>query len=207
MSTAAIDSGQDYMPIHIFPFRMNEENVKAQQTSAWGAFWANLKEGYDTFETTRRVPRVSVCDGRYTFSEAPGAANTGPLEDCGTTVAHIKEQKEWLDGLTPTDASAPPVRTAAADIAPMKLGAGSVTDAPVNAAPVMEGAAAARPMDAATAAPARRAVICRHALRVCRKAVGLSALQAAKRTTLLSSGLRRVVLMAKPGARAESAPR
>ncbi|MEQ1718019.1 MAG: L,D-transpeptidase family protein [Hyphomicrobium sp.] len=211
LSTAAIESGQDHMPIHIFPFRMSDDNVK-KQTSAWSAFWANLKEGYDAFEKTRRAPRVSACDGRYTFSEAPGAANTGPLEDCGTSVAQIKEQNEWLDGLTANHAGPPPVRTAAADIQPMKLGAGSVTDVSADTAFANDKAPALT--DAVTEAATVRPVFrtCRYALRVCRKTVSLAALQAARRTAMFSIGLRRVVLMAKPprpqpGAQAESKPR
>ena len=29
------------------------------------AFWQNLKEGYDAFETTRRVPLIFADDDRY----------------------------------------------------------------------------------------------------------------------------------------------
>ena len=93
LTSAALQKGQQHIPVHVFPFRMSDENLDKQRTSEWYQFWVNLKEGYDTFERTHRPPRISVCDNRYIVQEAgpeEGAA-PGPLEPCAATVAHIED--------------------------------------------------------------------------------------------------------------------
>lgn len=64
---AALDHGQPFFRIHIFPFRMTSERLQAAAGNANAAFWANLKEGYDVFENRGTPPDVSVADGRYRF--------------------------------------------------------------------------------------------------------------------------------------------
>ncbi len=54
MTVAAIESGEQIVPVHVFPFRMTDKNMAAQESSPWKAFWTNLKEGYDMFERTKR---------------------------------------------------------------------------------------------------------------------------------------------------------
>ncbi|MEO1736390.1 hypothetical protein RB531_1906 [Salmonella enterica subsp. enterica serovar Typhimurium] len=46
----ALNSGQKSVPVHIFPFTMNDENMR--QAQAWPEynFWRMLKPGYDYFE-------------------------------------------------------------------------------------------------------------------------------------------------------------
>jgi murein L,D-transpeptidase YafK len=80
------------VPVHIFPFAMTDENLSrfapeeleqltrnlgegARDPGALqvGEFWKELKQGYDYFETTKRVPKVEV-EGtgksvRYVISE------------------------------------------------------------------------------------------------------------------------------------------
>lgn len=65
LSEAALASGQDTIPIHIFPFRMTEQKLAEQGRQPWTEFWRNLKEAYDLFEETRRPPHVSVCGRKY----------------------------------------------------------------------------------------------------------------------------------------------
>lgn len=211
LTTAAIDAGQEHVPIHVFPFRMTDENMTAHPSPAWGQFWSNLKQGYDIFEKTKRAPRVSACGGRYVFAEAPGIAETGTLDACDTTIATIQDQKDWLNGLSAQAPISQPVRTAAADIAPMHLGAASVTDATAEAtgtgtnedatqdanATRTQQAALQPPATAHTAAPEKPVVRCRYALRACRKTATLAAIQAARRAIMFSSGLRRVVPAAR----------
>ncbi|MBN2358468.1 MAG: hypothetical protein JXR83_03385 [Deltaproteobacteria bacterium] len=53
------------IPVHIFPARMDDDGMALLQreASATGLhleFWKSLKPGYDAFERTRKVPRVSV---------------------------------------------------------------------------------------------------------------------------------------------------
>ncbi len=74
LTSAAIYSGQKHLPVHVFPFRMSQKNLAAHATSPWFDFWSDLKEGYDAFERNRRLPRVSVCDGRYHIEDTPAAA-------------------------------------------------------------------------------------------------------------------------------------
>jgi murein L,D-transpeptidase YafK len=79
--TAALDKGEGRFPVHVFPFRMTQSNVRARRGSPWDSFWADLKKGYDLFEQSGLPPVVSVCQGRYVF--APGSVETvgGPIEE------------------------------------------------------------------------------------------------------------------------------
>lgn len=62
--------GQKDFSIHVFPFRMTQENLSKNKNSSWAAFWANLKEGYDMFERTRLVPLIVAEDGKYAVRQA-----------------------------------------------------------------------------------------------------------------------------------------
>lgn len=66
---AALDRGQRFFRVHIFPFRMSAERIaeaRSTQTGRrWATFWQNLKEGYDAFEKTRIPPNVEVENKRY----------------------------------------------------------------------------------------------------------------------------------------------
>jgi murein L,D-transpeptidase YafK len=79
--TAALDEGQARFPVHAFPFRMTDSNVKLRRGSRWEGFWADLKKGYDLFEASHLPPVVSVCKGRYVFE--PGSTETvaRPVEE------------------------------------------------------------------------------------------------------------------------------
>ena len=67
LAASALNGGQDAFAVHIFPFRMNEDNLQANRNSSWLPFWQNLKEGYDIFESTRIPPAVTVEDMQYRF--------------------------------------------------------------------------------------------------------------------------------------------
>jgi murein L,D-transpeptidase YafK len=66
---AALKHGQPYVPVHIFPFRMEDEAMDAHTESRWYEFWMMLKEGYDYFEAEERPPLVEVQNGRYVIME------------------------------------------------------------------------------------------------------------------------------------------
>lgn len=83
LATAALKAGQRRFHVHVFPFRMTEENLAQRARSDWAPFWRELKAGYDTFEETRLPPRISVCGGRYVVSPAPDAGDAGPEKDAG----------------------------------------------------------------------------------------------------------------------------
>ncbi|EDW8362844.1 murein L,D-transpeptidase [Salmonella enterica] len=64
----ALNSGQKSVSVHIFPFTMNDENMR--QAQAWPEynFWRMLKPGYDYFEKNRRLPTITVENRRYKIS-------------------------------------------------------------------------------------------------------------------------------------------
>ncbi|MFN3701179.1 MAG: L,D-transpeptidase family protein [Alphaproteobacteria bacterium] len=59
LTEASIANGHD-VPVHIFPFRMEIDNMLPHRESEWLEFWINLKQGYDLFERYRIPPRVGV---------------------------------------------------------------------------------------------------------------------------------------------------
>ena len=65
---AAFSAGQKVVRVHAFPFAMNAANLKAQANNPNADFWANLKEGWDWFETNGRPPNVTVVNKRYAFA-------------------------------------------------------------------------------------------------------------------------------------------
>lgn len=63
----ALRKGQEYVPVHIFPFRMTPENMGKHAQSEWAGFWLNIKEGYDAFENARIPPMVGLNGADYAF--------------------------------------------------------------------------------------------------------------------------------------------
>ncbi len=72
ISVEAESNGQDKIPVHIFPARLNNENMKELSekfSEKLRSFWKNLKTGYDFFEDTKKLPLISVDrNGRYLFN-------------------------------------------------------------------------------------------------------------------------------------------
>ncbi len=93
LAVRALDAGQAYVPIHVFPFRMTKQNLARYDTPSLRGFWHNLKEGYDLFERTRRPPRISICGSRYDFeaSDPLEGANPGPIAICPTAETLLKQ--------------------------------------------------------------------------------------------------------------------
>ena len=65
---SALRSGQSYIRIHIFPFKMTDTNIAKHKTPEWKSFWENLKTGYDLFEKSNVPPNVSVKNKKYIFN-------------------------------------------------------------------------------------------------------------------------------------------
>ncbi|MBD8688512.1 MULTISPECIES: L,D-transpeptidase family protein [unclassified Rhizobium] len=79
----ALKGGQSQFQVQAFPFRMTARNMAAYKDDPNFPFWKTMKEGYDTFELTRRQPKVSVCGRRYMFNaEFAGGEPTDPLASC-----------------------------------------------------------------------------------------------------------------------------
>ena len=80
LAASALRGRQKNFQIHIFPFRMTDDNMAAHAESPWMDFWRDLKVGYDAFEATRQPPRIGICGQRYVVARAsPGARTDGPL--------------------------------------------------------------------------------------------------------------------------------
>jgi murein L,D-transpeptidase YafK len=60
--------GQKSFQIQAFPFRMTPLNMARHRNAPHMAFWKMIKEGYDSFEITRREPKVDVCERKYVFN-------------------------------------------------------------------------------------------------------------------------------------------
>lgn len=63
----ALDNGQSFVRIHIFPFKMEDEYMKQYSRHRWFSFWKNLKDGYDAFEKEKIPPNVEVVNKEYVF--------------------------------------------------------------------------------------------------------------------------------------------
>jgi len=66
----ALKRGQKHVPVHAYPFHMNDENMAEYSEHKWYDFWENLKEGYDYFEAEKLPPLVKVKNRQYTIREA-----------------------------------------------------------------------------------------------------------------------------------------
>jgi len=70
LAVEAKNAGQNKLPVYIFPFRMNKENLAKHQHKfpQHQAFWNNLKIGYDIFTAKREALNFSVdVRGNYVF--------------------------------------------------------------------------------------------------------------------------------------------
>ncbi|GAB5389517.1 MAG: hypothetical protein Alpg2KO_24850 [Alphaproteobacteria bacterium] len=66
----ALNNGQDYIPVHSFPFRMTDQRMQQATGHEWLPYWQNLKQGHDLFEQSRIPPQVGVDAKRYVFDVA-----------------------------------------------------------------------------------------------------------------------------------------
>jgi murein L,D-transpeptidase YafK len=69
---AALRAGQPEVPVHAFPFRLSDEALARRLAHPAASEWANFKEGYDLFQSTRTPPPVAACGGRYLFGRSAG---------------------------------------------------------------------------------------------------------------------------------------
>ncbi len=86
MAVHAKNAGQDFIPVHVFPVRFGNARSMDYLGSVSLAdndsqkFWLNLKNAYDYFEKTRKMPVVMVnAQGKYVY--------TAPVVE--PAVAHI----------------------------------------------------------------------------------------------------------------------
>ncbi len=62
---AALDAGQDTVPVHTFPFHLDAAHEAQRLASPHADFWGQLAEGYRAFESSGKPPRIDVRGGRY----------------------------------------------------------------------------------------------------------------------------------------------
>jgi murein L,D-transpeptidase YafK len=67
---AALAAGQNAVPVHIFPFRMDRDYDPRLADPQWSTFWKNLREGYLHFQEKGQPPAVNVRRKRYVFDDA-----------------------------------------------------------------------------------------------------------------------------------------
>ncbi len=69
----ARSSGQQKIPVYIFPFKMSEQNFNKykkqyQHNIELLKFWTNLKKGYDKFHQNKKTLKISfAANGDYIF--------------------------------------------------------------------------------------------------------------------------------------------
>ncbi len=63
----ALQHGQPYVNIHIFPFRMTKDNMQSYADSTHYAFWQQLQPAYDFFERYKQLPEISIQHNSYTL--------------------------------------------------------------------------------------------------------------------------------------------
>ncbi len=71
LAVEARNDGQEEIPVHIFPCKMDEEGMKYLQGKDKGLqhFWKNLEEGYDRFEKGKKLPKIAIeKNGDYNFN-------------------------------------------------------------------------------------------------------------------------------------------
>lgn len=72
IALTARDAGQQRIPVHMFPTRLDEDGF-GWLVETYGpdhpdlAFWRDLRSGYQAFERTRVPPEINEHRGRYTF--------------------------------------------------------------------------------------------------------------------------------------------
>lgn len=70
----ALKGGQPAFQLQAYPFHMSAKNMALYRNDKNIAFWRQLKEGSDRFESTGEILRTSVVAGRYAFAASADAA-------------------------------------------------------------------------------------------------------------------------------------
>ena len=71
----ALESGQERVPVHVFPFRMTAANLNRHANHDAAATWGPLKEAYNDFWKTQLPPHIAMCSKRYVVNPVWTSAN------------------------------------------------------------------------------------------------------------------------------------
>lgn len=69
MASAALKNTQSFFRVHIFPFKLTNDQLANHKENVSHSFWLGLKEGYDFFEIHKRPPNIEVIKGHYIVSD------------------------------------------------------------------------------------------------------------------------------------------
>lgn len=72
LAVEARNNGQQTIPVHIFPTRMNANGMSflAEKSAKHLEFWKNIKAGYDYFENKKQLPKITTDkSGKYLVPE------------------------------------------------------------------------------------------------------------------------------------------
>jgi murein L,D-transpeptidase YafK len=86
--------GHDSFQVHAFPFRMTDVNMTRFASHEAYPFWLTMKEGYDYFELTRKLPTVAVCNRRYVVNVALRNGDPTRLDPEGMCPAFVKPKPD-----------------------------------------------------------------------------------------------------------------
>jgi murein L,D-transpeptidase YafK len=82
LAREAFAGGQTRFHVHAMPFRMTARNMQRHRNSPWYPFWRKMKEGYDFFQATGKLPVVKVCSKQYMVNVSFGGHDPSPTEPC-----------------------------------------------------------------------------------------------------------------------------
>jgi murein L,D-transpeptidase YafK len=88
----ALKGGQPAFQLQAYPFHMSARNMALYRNDKNIAFWRQLKEGSDRFESTGELLQTTVVDGRYVF-----APSTDPAKERAAQAFHAAETAKIAD--------------------------------------------------------------------------------------------------------------
>jgi murein L,D-transpeptidase YafK len=86
--------GSDSFQVHAYPFRMTDQNMARFASHEAYPFWQTMKEAYDYFELTRKLPTVAVCNRRYVVNVALRNGDPSRLDPEGACPAFVKPKPD-----------------------------------------------------------------------------------------------------------------
>lgn len=142
----ALNAGETFIPVHVFPFRMSAENMKRHSGNPARDTWRPLKEAYDDFAHSREPPKIGMCGRRYVVNSLTPVGND-PNAPCpvliGKRIAPLSPRSAKrlvkadpkLEAQGPKLKSAPPATGWASFVSGSMFSWGSSTTTTVASAP------------------------------------------------------------------------
>lgn len=97
LAAHARDLGQDYIPVHIFPINFNNKtsvdylNMNSYPDSDPQRFWLTLKDAFDYFNETHRLPIILFDgNGHYVVDKNTGAVKNSSIAGIGSVEKNPK---------------------------------------------------------------------------------------------------------------------